>query len=74
MDEAISQVDPQWNTNNDANLAHLRDYHACLVRSIKSAAPRTNNVAKAVSLEEEKHESPLSLIREALQKHGGDGS
>lgn len=64
VDEAIPYVSPQWNTNNDTNLACLHDYCAYLVRAIKSAAPRTINVVKATSLGQEKHESLLSLIRE----------
>lgn len=70
--DAIPQADPQWDPNNQASLAH-RDCRAYLIRAIKSAAPRTNNIAKAMSLEQEKQESPhwLERIRDALRKHGG---
>ncbi|RMB93670.1 hypothetical protein DUI87_29900 [Hirundo rustica rustica] len=74
VDDAIPQVDPQWNPNEETSLAHLRNYRAYLIRAIKSAVPRTNNLAKAIALEQGKHESPshwLERIREALQKHGG---
>lgn len=74
VDDAIPQVDPQWDPNNQASLAHLHGYCAYLIRETKSASPRTNSTAKAMSLEEEKCESPshwLERIREALQKHGG---
>ncbi|RMC21162.1 hypothetical protein DUI87_02020 [Hirundo rustica rustica] len=74
VDDAIPQVDPQWNPNEETSLALFRDYRAYLIRGIKSAVPRTNNITKAMSLEQEKHESPshwLERIREALRKHGG---
>ncbi|RMC20066.1 hypothetical protein DUI87_00912 [Hirundo rustica rustica] len=74
VDDAIPQVDPHWNPNEETSLARLRDYCAYLIRAIKSAVPRTNNIAKAMSLEQEKHESPshwLERIRGALRKHGG---
>ncbi|RMC20186.1 hypothetical protein DUI87_01032 [Hirundo rustica rustica] len=74
VDDAIPQVDPQWNPNEETSLSRLRDYRAYLIRAIKSAVPRTNNIAKAMSLEQEKHESPshwLERIREALRKHRG---
>ncbi|RMC20342.1 hypothetical protein DUI87_01191 [Hirundo rustica rustica] len=74
VDDASPQVDPQWNPNEETSLVRLHDYRAYLIRAIKSAVPRTNNIAKAMSLEQEKHESPshwLERIREALQKHGG---
>ncbi|RMC17125.1 hypothetical protein DUI87_05702 [Hirundo rustica rustica] len=74
MDDAIPQVDPQWNPNEETSLAYLRDYCVYLIRAIKSAVPRTNTIAKAMSIEQEKHESPshwLERIREALQKHEG---
>ncbi|RMC19763.1 hypothetical protein DUI87_03327 [Hirundo rustica rustica] len=73
VDDAIPQVDPQWNPNEETSLARLREYCVYLIRAIKSAVPRTNNIAKAMSLEQEKHESPshwLERIREALWKHG----
>ncbi|RMC20985.1 hypothetical protein DUI87_01840 [Hirundo rustica rustica] len=74
VDDAIPQVDPWWNPNEETSLVRLHDYHAYLIRAIKSAVPRTNNIAKAMSLEQEKHESPSQLlerIREALRQHGG---
>ncbi|RMC20281.1 hypothetical protein DUI87_01127 [Hirundo rustica rustica] len=74
VDDAIPQVDPQCNPNEETSLARLCDYHVYLIKAIKSAVPRTNNIAKAMSLEQEKHERPshwLERIREALQKHGG---
>ncbi|RMC19791.1 hypothetical protein DUI87_03355 [Hirundo rustica rustica] len=74
VDDAIPQVDPQWNPNEETSLARFRNYRVYLIRAIKSAVPRTNNIAKAMSLEQEKHESPshwLERIREALRKHGG---
>ncbi|RMB92664.1 hypothetical protein DUI87_30973 [Hirundo rustica rustica] len=74
VDDAIPQVDPQWNPNEETSLALLHDYCVYLIRAIKSAVPRTNNIAEAMSLEQEKHESPshwLERIREALRKHGG---
>ncbi|RMC09739.1 hypothetical protein DUI87_13526 [Hirundo rustica rustica] len=77
VDDAIPQVDPQRNPNEETNLACLHDYRHYLIRAIKSAVPRTNNIAKAMSLEQKKHESPshwLERVREALRKHGGDGS
>ncbi|RMC19714.1 hypothetical protein DUI87_03278 [Hirundo rustica rustica] len=73
VDDAIPQVDPQWNPNEETSLARLHDFCTYLIRAIKSAVPRTNNIAKAMSLEQEKHESPshwLERIREALWKHG----
>lgn len=74
VDDAIPQADPQWDPNNQASLACLRDYRAYLIRAIKSAAPKTNSIAEAMWLEQEKQESPshwLERIRDALRKHGG---
>lgn len=66
--------DPNWNHNNDARRGHMSDLRTIIVRGIKEAVPRSQNMNKAFNEHQGKEESPvdwLERLRRSLQMYSG---
>ncbi|XP_031968855.1 uncharacterized protein LOC116445870 [Corvus moneduloides] len=55
-------TDPNWNRNSEEGRRHMTDYRNLIVKGIKEAVPRVNNVKKAFCGEQEKDESPTAWM------------
>lgn len=53
---------PNWNPNSEQDRKNMEDYRKLIVKGIKEAVPRVNNMKKAFSGEQEKDESPTAWV------------
>lgn len=73
-DQKMPMTSPNWNHNTEAGRRDMSDYHNLLVRGIKEAAPRGQNVSKAFNSQQGKEESPtewLERLRKNMQQYSG---
>lgn len=54
--------DPKWDPNSEEDRRSMADYRGLIVKGIKEAVPRVNNMKKAFSGEQDKDESPTAWV------------
>lgn len=67
-------VRPNWDNNNQAHRTNMEDLRNIIIRGIKEAVPKAQNMSKAMNLEQEKEESPAAFLqrpKDTMRKYSG---
>lgn len=59
---------PEWDPNVEEDRRSMEDYRKLIVKGIREAVPRMNNIKKALGTVQEKNESPMEWL-ERLRKN-----
>ncbi|XP_039215507.1 uncharacterized protein LOC120315352 [Crotalus tigris] len=73
-DAKFPLVRPNWDNNNAADRQNMEDMRVLLIRGIKEAVPKAQNMSKALMIEQKKEESPatfLQRLKDGMRKYSG---
>lgn len=73
-EQKLPLIDPTWNPNTEGGRRSMVDYQTLIIRGIKEAVPRVNNMKKAFCGKQGKDESPtawLTRLRNNMQLYSG---
>lgn len=61
-EQKLPLTDPEWNPNSEEGRRNMKDYRNLIIKGIREAVPRVNNMKKAFCGEQEKDESPTAWM------------
>lgn len=67
-------TDPLWNNNEEDDRGSMKDLRELIIKGIREAVPKSQNLAKAFEVHQEKEEAPsafLQRLRDTIRKYSG---
>ncbi|XP_032067202.1 uncharacterized protein LOC116504347 [Thamnophis elegans] len=67
-------VKPNWNNNEAEGRRNMQDLRSIIIKGMREAIPRTQNMAKAMDIEQGKEEAPatfLQRLKDGMRKYAG---
>lgn len=61
-DQKMPIASPNWNQNEEAGRGHMNDYHNLIIKEIKEAASRGQNVRKVFEGQQGKEGTPTEWV------------
>ncbi|XP_039215667.1 uncharacterized protein LOC120315421 [Crotalus tigris] len=73
-DVKVPVIRPNWDNNNAADRQNVEDMRVLLIRGIREAVPKAQNMSKTLMIEQEKEVSPatfLQRLKDGMRKYSG---